>query len=192
MKLLITLFALILFAGSAMADIARPSTTPKKPAKTAAVDTYLDIRIRRDAKEAKLILSKAQLNQLRAEIDAIDGGTGSDTASAGITGIQTIAGGLFLSLAMVFAGIWFARSGKLSKPAAAGLIAIATGALATMVYANAGPPADARSITGKMFSQSVHLYKFGGGKIKLEISADEDNPVLIVPDTEEPKKPGEE
>jgi hypothetical protein len=192
MRILITLVALILFAGSAMADIARPDTTPKKPAKTTSIDTRLDIRIRKDAKEAKLILSKEQLNQLRAEIDAIDGGTGSDTASAGITGIQTIAGGLFLSLAMVFAGIWFARSGKLSKPAAAGLIAISTGALATMVYANAGPPPEASSITGKMFAPGMHYYKFGGGKIKLEISADEDNPVLIVPDTEEPKKPGEE
>ena len=191
MKILITLVALFMFAGSAIADIARPNTTPRKPAKTTSIDTRLDIRIRRDAKEAKLILSKAQLNQLRADLDAIDGGA-TDTASAGITGIQTIAGGVFLSLAMVFAGIWFARSGRLTKPAAAGLIAIAVGGLATMVYANAGPPPEASSITGKMFAPGMHYYKFGGGKIKLEISADETNPVLIVPDTEEPKKPGDE
>ena len=191
MKILITLVALFMFAGSAIADIARPNTTPRKPAKTTSIDTRLDIRIRRDAKEAKLILSKAQLNQLRADLDAIDGGA-TDTASAGITGIQTIAGGVFLSLAMVFAGIWFARSGRLTKPAAAGFIAIAVGGLATMVYANAGPPPEASSITGKMFAPGMHYYKFGGGKIKLEISADETNPVLIVPDTEEPKKPGDE
>lgn len=191
MKILITFIALMMLAGSAMADIARPNTTPKKPAKTASIDTRLDIRIRRDAKEAKLILSKTQLNQLRAEIDAIDGGA-VNTASAGITGVQTIGGGVFLSLAMVFAGVWFVRSGRLSKPAAAGLIAAAAGAFATMVYANAGPPPEARSITGKMFAPAMHYYKFGGGSIKLEVSADEDNPVLIVPDTEEPKKPGEE
>ena len=191
MRILITIVALMMFAAPAMADIARPNTTPKKPVKTNSLETRLDIRIRRDAKEAKLILSKAQLNQLRADLDAIDGGA-SDRASAGITGVQTIAGGVFLSLAMVFGGIWFARSGKLSKSAAAGLIAIATGALATMVYPNAGPPPEASSITGKMFAPGMHYYKFGGGKIKLEISADETNPVLIVPDTEEPKKAGEE
>ncbi|HQU93246.1 MAG TPA: hypothetical protein PLK77_13155 [Pyrinomonadaceae bacterium] len=191
MKILITFIALMMFAGSAVADIPRPDTTPKKSAKTASIDTHLDIRLRRDAKEAKLILSKAQLNQLRAEIDAIDGGA-SDTASAGVTGIQTIAGGVLLSLAMVFAGVWFARSGRVSKPVATGLIVLAGGALATMVYANAGPPPEARSITGKMFVQGMHYYKFGGGAIKLEVSAEEDNPVLIVPDPEEPKKPGEE
>ena len=112
MRILITIVALMMFAAPAMADIARPNTTPKKPVKTNSLETRLDIRIRRDAKEAKLILSKAQLNQLRADLDAIDGGA-SDRASAGITGVQTIAGGVFLSLAMVFGGIWFARSGKL-------------------------------------------------------------------------------
>lgn len=191
MRLLITFAALMLFAGSAMADIPRPDKTPKKPSKTASIDTRLDIRLRRDAKEARLILSKAQLNQLRAEIDAIDGGE-TTTASAGITGIQTVAGGLFLSIAMVFAGVWFVRSGRMSKPVATGLIVLVGGALATMVYANAGPPPEARSITGKMFVQGMHYYKFGGGEIKLEVSADEDNPVLIVPDPEEPKKAGEE
>lgn len=191
MKILITLAALTLFAGSAFADIPRPKVTPNKPAKTASIDTRLDIRIRRDAKEAKLILSRAQLNQLRAELDAIDGGA-TDTASAGITGSQTIAGGLFLSLAMVFAGVWVVRSGRMPKPAAAAVVLFAVGSLATMVYANAGPPAEARSITGKMFAPAMHYYKFGGGSIKLEISDEEDNPTLIVPDTEEPKKPGEE
>jgi len=191
MRILLTLTALIVFVGSAWADVPRPKTTPTKAAKTTSIDTRLDIRLRRDAKEAKLILSKAQLQQLRAELDAIDGGT-SDTASAGITGLQTIAGGLFLSLAMVFAGVWFVRSGRMTKPVAAGLMVLAGGALATMVYANAGPPPEARSITGKMFAQGMHYYKFGGGAIKLEVSADEDNPVLIVPDPEEPKKTGEE
>jgi hypothetical protein len=191
MKTLITLAAMFVFAGSAFADVPRPSTTPKNPTKTTSIDTRLDIRLRRDAKEAKLILSRAQLNQLRAELDAIDSGE-SNTASAGITGIQTIAGGLFLSLAMVFAGVWFVRSGRITKPVAAGLVLLAGGALATMVYANAGPPAEARSITGKMFAQGMHYYKFGGGAIKLEISDDYNNPTLIVPDPEEVKKPGEE
>ena len=155
MRILITFAALLIFAGSAMADVPRPKVTPNKPAKTTSIDTRLDIRLRRDATEAKLILSKAQLNQLRAELDAIDGGA-SDTASAGITGIQTIAGGMFLSLAMVFAGVWFVRSGRMSKPAVAAVLVFAVCTLATMVYANAGPPPEARSITGKMYAQGMH------------------------------------
>ena len=191
MKILITFTVMMLLAGSAMADVPRPKTTPTKSAKTASIDTHLDIRLRRDAKEAKLILSRAQLNQLRAELDQIDGGT-NNTASIGISKLQTIAGGMFLSLAMVFAGTWLVRSGRISKSATVGLVVIAGGALATMVYANAGPPPEARSITGKMFAPGMHYYKFGGGAIKLEISGEEENPVLIVPDPEEPKKPGEE
>ena len=124
MKILITFAVLTIFAGSAWADVPRPKTTPTKSSKSASIDTHLDIRLRRDAKEAKLILSRAQLNQLRAEIDAIDGGA-TDTAAAGITGVQTIAGGLFLSLAMVFAGVWFVRSGRMSKPAAATVVVFA-------------------------------------------------------------------
>jgi hypothetical protein len=93
---------------------------------------------------------------------------------------------------MVFAGVWFVRSGRSSRPAAAGLILCAAGAFATIVYGNAGPPPEARSITGKMFAQGMHYYKFGGGAIKLEISDEYDNPTLIVPDPEEGKKPGEE
>ena len=190
MKLLLSFVALMVFVGYAMADIPRPKVTPNKPAKVTSIDTRLDIRLRRDAKQARLILSRSQLKQLRAEIDQVDGGA-SDTASAGITGLQTIAGGLFLSLAMVFAGVWFVRSGRVTKPVAAGLLVLAGGALATMVYANAGPPPEARSITGKMFAPGMHDYKFGGGAIKLEISDEEDNPTLIVPDPEEPRKPGE-
>jgi hypothetical protein len=37
-----------------------------------------------------------------------------------------------------------------------------------------------------MFSNAVHLYKFGGGRIQLEV-ADTDNFKLIVPDTKPEK-----
>jgi hypothetical protein len=57
----------------------------------------------------------------------------------------------------------------------------AIGGFVMMAYGNAGPPAEARTITGKMFSQAVHLYGFGSGKIKLEVSDKERTPVLIVP-----------
>jgi len=193
-----TLFMIVLFltfVTAAVADIARPDRSPKPVKKPAAVDSYLSIKLDRNAKEARLIIPRSQLNALRAELVAIDAETDTTAAatSGGISKLQTIVSGLFISLAIVFAGIWFARSGKLSaRAAAAGAVVFIFAGLAMMVYGNAGPPSEARSITGKMFAPAVHLYKFGGGRIKLEVSDIEDRVELIVPDPEEPKKPGEE
>ena len=187
--------AVAVLAVAAIADVPRPQNSPKAAKKNPSIETHLSIRLDRQATEATLILSKDQLKQLRAELDGLESGAGDKSAGAGISQVQTIVSGLFISLAMVFAGVWFVRSGKLStnsgKAAAASFVLLSGGALATMVYANAGPPAEARSITGKMFSQALHVYKFGGGAIKLEISADASNPVLIVPDPQDPKKADE-
>ena len=188
---------ILMFAVPAFADIAKPDKTPNKAKKPASIDTHLTIRLERDAKEARLIIPRDQLKSLRAQLDALD--TGGDATAAmigtGISRTQTIVSGIFISLAIVFAGVWAARSGKLStrsgKAAAAGIVVFAFGALATIVYGNAGPPMEARSLTGKMFAPAMHIYKFGGGPVKLEISDSEINPKLIVPDPETPTRPGE-
>jgi len=170
-------------------DIAKPTATPKQ--KT-AIDTILRINLRSDAKEARLIIPKSQLAALRAQLDQL--GDGSDTSAAITAGgagtkVPTIVGGLFLSLAIVFGGIWFVRSGRISPKTSQALalftILTAVGSAATFVYGNAGPPAEARSITGKMFTPAVHMYGFGSGQIKLEATNEEDNVVLIVPDPKE-------
>jgi hypothetical protein len=191
-----TLFVIVLvltFAIAAFADIARPDRSPKPVKKPETVSTYLSIRLDRDAKEARLIIPRSQLQSLRAELDALDeGATAGTEASGGISATQTIVSGMFISLAFIFAGIWFVRSGKLStKTAAVAGIFFAAG-LATIAYGNAGPPSEARSITGKIFAPAMHLYKFGGGPIKLELSDREGTLELIVPDPQEPKKAGEE
>ncbi len=184
-----------IFSASAFADIARPD----KPKATKSIDTTLSIRLDRDAKEARLVIPASQIKQLRAELERLDGG-GNDIAAAavaagGFTRMQTIVSGLFLSLAFVFGGIWFTRSEWLSTKsgkAAAGLMFIfSTGAFATIAFANAGPPAEARSITGKMFTQAVHIYGFGSGKIKLETSNDANLVTLIVPNPKETIPAGE-
>lgn len=185
---------ILMFAATSFGDIARPDKTPKSVKTPTAVDAYLSIKLDRDAKEAKLIIPRDQLKALRAEIDSIPD-DGTTAAVGGISRLQTIVSGAFISLALVFAGIWFARSGRLytkrGKAAAAGLLIAITGTMAAVVYGNAGPPAEARSITGKMFSQAVHIYKFGGGRIKLEVSDTEEGLQLIVPDPEPSPKPGE-
>ncbi|HEY2866665.1 MAG TPA: hypothetical protein VGJ02_06205 [Pyrinomonadaceae bacterium] len=182
-------------ATAALADIAKPEK-PSKP--KASIDTFLHISLKSDAKEARLIIPKSQLAQLRAQLDQM-GGTDDTAAASTATGtanrLPTIMGGLFLSLAIVFGGIWFARSGKLSLRTNSAIVVLiiftAIGSAATFVYGNAGPPPEARSITGRMFTQAVHLYGFGSGQIKLETSDDPDQPLeLIVPNAKEPS--GEE
>jgi len=54
-----------------------------------------------------------------------------------------------------------------------------------------GPPPEARSITGKIFTPGVHMYKQASGKIRVEAS-DNDWIELIVPDVADEKKTGEE
>lgn len=192
-KILLPLLILI-FAATSFGDIARPDKSRKSVKKPTAVDAYLSIKLDRNAKEAKLIIPRSQIKALRAELESIDE-DGTTAAVGGISRVQTIVSGAFISLALVFAGVWFVRSGRLStstgKAAAAVLLIAVTGAMAAVVYGNAGPPAEARSITGKMFSQAVHIYKFGGGRIKLEVTDTEENLQMIVPDPESPPKPGE-
>jgi len=189
---------LFTFSAQVFANVA-PAKTPKPAKKPASIDTQLSIRLDRDAKEARLLIPRSQLKALRAELESFDDGSADTAASvsiAGISRIQTIVSGVFISLAFVFAGVWFTRSGKFSSTAgkvvAGCVVVFAAGAFATIVYGNAGPPPEARSITGKMFTQGVHDYGVGSGKIKLEISDEETYPKLIVPNQKDETKPADE
>ena len=190
-KSIFALFLLVSFSIVAAADIPRPKTpqptaTPKQKK---SIDTTLLITLTK-TKTAKLKIPRSQIAQLRAQLDEMDGG-GNNTAavsgSAGFTRLQTIVSGAFLSLALVFGGLWFARSKKIDTKGARGLAIGAflflSGAVATVVLANAGPPDEARSITGKMFTEAVHSYKSGSGEIKLMVSDEGGDRVeLVVPD----------
>jgi len=181
-----------------LADIARPNNSKNTPNK-GSVTTQMMIHLKEDAKEAKLVIPRSQLQQLRAQLDALDNGvdnTAAIVSSGGITRTQTIVSGLFLSMAIVFGGIWLVRSGKnrskTAKMAAIAVILLGTGSVAMLVYANAGPPPEARSITGKMFSQAVHIYGFGSGQIKLEVTNEDRQYIdLIVPDPKTSPSPEE-
>ncbi|MEO6050541.1 MAG: hypothetical protein ABIP78_04325 [Pyrinomonadaceae bacterium] len=188
-RLICTTTILLLASIAAFADIARPETTIKPTPKPKSVSASMTIRLDRNATEATLRIPKSQIKQLRAELEQMDDGSDNIAAVSGsFSRTQTIVSGVFLSLAFVFGGMWFVRSGKAATKIGKGLIILAAiagiGSAATLVYANAGPPSEARSITGKMFSHSVHLYKFGYGKIKLETKADGSGEgiELIVPD----------
>ena len=187
MKRIVCLLSITLLASAAaFADLAKPEPTKAKiPSKS--ISTTMTILLKSDAKEARLVIPRSQIKQLRAELEQMDDDTDNTAAVTGdVSRTQTIVSGMFLSLALVFGGVWFARSGKTATKIGKTLIAIAVVALAasagTFIYANAGPPPEARSITGKMFSQAVHIYKFGSGAIKLETTKDNNGVTLIVPD----------
>lgn len=185
MRKIFSLCAIVaVFSIAAFADV-RPPVTPKpKDKEKKAVESDLTIRIDRSAQEARLLIPKSQLKQFRAELELPD-----DSGSAAFLSFsrtQTIVSGLFLSLAFVFGGVWLKRRGKtglkMNKTLAAGAVLFLCGAFATVVYANVGPPIEARSITSKIFNREVFTpYLFAGGKIKVEIT-DDDRFELVVPD----------
>jgi hypothetical protein len=192
-KLFSSVVLIIALALTAFADVRLPDTpTPKQSKK---IDTQMYISIDKDAKEARLRIPKSQIRQLRAELDQLD--DSDATAASGFSKTQTVVSGLFLSLAFVFGGVWLARSRsksetKTGKALVVGAGLFLTGAMATLAFANAGPPPEARSLTGKIFSNSVHVYKRASGKIRLETTDETDRIELIVPDVKRDDRTGEE
>jgi hypothetical protein len=209
-KLVLVFVMMMLFSFAAPADIPRPQTptpTPTpEPSPTAKVKTQKSIDARLQillvkTDTAKLKIPKSQIAQLRAQLDELDGGGNSAAAAAGtglsVSRIQTIVSGAFLSLAIVFGGLWFVRSktskppkngvsktGQTGKTAAILAVLFLSGAAATAVVANVGPPPEARSISGKLFTDYVHQYMQASGNIKLVVNDDknEESIVLEVPD----------
>ena len=187
---LLGMFSMAAFADIRLPDTPKPTPSPKQKK---AIDLTMTIRLDKKASEARLIIPKSQIKQLRAALDDLDDDNTGNTAM-NVTRTQTIVSGLFLSLAMVFGGVWFARSrrtdGKINKTAAAAIVLFLVGSAATVAFANMGPPTELRSISGKLFNKQI----FGGwnsasGKIKIEVSENEGSAVeLVVPDkAEQPK-----
>jgi hypothetical protein len=191
-KLLLTAAIAVVGAAAAYADIPRPNNSPSSKPKGEMLN--MDIKLDHKATEAVLYIPKSQVKALRAQLDQMDDGANTAALTDGDASrrLQTIVSGSLLSLAFVFGGVWFFRSGRAATKTGKGLVVIAVVAgiasAATFVYANAGPPSEARSITGKMFTQAVHIYGFGYGRVRLE-TTDGDNVRLVVPDPED--KPSE-
>lgn len=178
MKRVLCLLVLILTATfAAYSDIA-PERTPKpKPTpRAAAVSVYMSIKMDPDTKAATLSIPREQLKQLRAEIDQLDSESDNTAAATGgFSRLQTIVSGAFLSLAFVFGGIWFVRSGRSATRSGKSLVVLAMvgliGTPATFVYGNAGPPQALRSISSTLFDKKTFGYwTSAGGMVNLTIS----------------------
>ena len=163
----------------ALANIAPASPGVRgefKPRKSVAA--RMQLRPDAKAKEAKLIIPRAVLLQLRADVE---GGGESDAAGAvapggfNLTPTQTAFAGLCLSLSLVFGGVWFVNSraaGRRTARVAASLavVALAGAAAGAVVYANAGPPAYARSLNSKILVPETTYYGGPYGEVKVEIT----------------------
>lgn len=195
----ILVLSLVILLGSfvAFSDIA-PLPGEKKP-KAKGLDARLNITMRSNVDVATLTVPKAQIKALRAQFEELDNETDATaalTTGVGSSNLQTIVSATFLSLAILFGGVWFLRSAQsTSKGAKAAMIALLTlgGASAvSLVYANAGPPPAARKISSKLFNKSAFDYGFAYGPIKVVASADTANVYeLVVPDPPEPPKSDE-
>ena len=196
-RIIFTTTILLLAAMGVFSDIPRPEKPSKPVPKPKSVNTSMTILLDRNATEARLLIPKSQIKQLRAELEQLDDESDNNAAVTGsFSRTQTIVSGMFLSLAFVFGGFWFIRSGKVATKTGKALMVIAVvagiGSAATIVYANAGPPPAARSITSRIFDKDVFTpYRFASGKIKIEAS-DDTTVQLIVPDPPEESRKGEE
>ncbi len=161
----------LLFTFVAFADVRLPDmSTPKPTPKIKQTDATMRITLDKNATETVLKLNKSSLKQLRAAIDEIeDDSTDTRAEVRNASSPQTIIGGLFLSLAFVFGGVWMFRS-KPSKTVVGLFIIVSCLITTTFVFANIAPPMGVRKLSNKTFSEEVNSYGFASGNIKIQIS----------------------
>jgi hypothetical protein len=169
-------------------DIARPKPSPE----AGKVIFHTGLEIVPDAKvyEARLQISQDTLQRIR-EATANTSANQSMTQRLMHSSTSTMMAGLFMFLAVSFAGVWLARSGqRRSQKIAAGLVlGIAVlGATAIIVRANAGPPG---SYYWQKLPDNLTKGESTRGGLDIEIVPGDERLKLIVP-MKNTKKPGEE
>ncbi|HYP00789.1 MAG TPA: hypothetical protein VER76_11410 [Pyrinomonadaceae bacterium] len=181
-------FAFFAFAPlTAFADIPAPehrqARTPQTSKRPLAPARML-IESRKDAAEARLQISQSVLRELRAQIE---GDAASDaavsTSSPGQT--QTIIAGVFLSLSLVFAGVFVARArSRTAKQVATGALVVlaVAGTLAFKAFANARPP-EPRIVDAGSLPRATTPEEELNGVVRVEIVPEGRVIKLIVPAT---------
>jgi len=173
------MFALAASAVFAFGDLARPKPSPTAEPKTVL---YSGLTIVTDSKayEAKLQISEASL-KLISEGAAREGGNASLIQNITHSSRRTMMAGVFMFLAVSFAGVWFARSNQRRNTKAIGavlIVAFIFGVGTVMVRANAGPPG---YIRWQNLPQSLKDGKPTSGGVDVEIVPGDENIKLIIP-----------
>jgi hypothetical protein len=136
--------ALLLIASGvyAFGDIARPKETPTPAAGKVVLHTGLQIVPDAKSSEARLQISQKTLDLIR---EAGGSTSAKQTMMQRLmqSSTRTIMAGMFMFLAVSFAGVWLARSSQRRGQKAIAAVALAIGMLGAatvLVRANAGPP----------------------------------------------------
>ena len=171
--------ALVAAAVFAFGDVDRPKSSATPEAKSVL---YSGLTIVTDSKasEAKLQISEASLKRI-SEGAAREGGSASLIQNITHSSSRTMMAGVFMFLAVSFAGVWFARSNQRRNTKAIVAIAIVAfifGVGTVMVRANAGPPG---YIRWQNLPQSLKDGKPTYGGVEVEIVPGDDNMKLIIP-----------
>ncbi len=181
--------ALLLVASGiyAFGDIPRPKS-PVQP-KTLF---YTGLTVTSDPKsyEARLQISQETLKRLQ-EAASREGVSESMIQRTMHSSTRTIMAGLFMFLAVSFAGVWLARLNQRRNHkavAAVLLVAVVFGLATVIVRANAGPPG---YIRWQNLPQALKDGKDTVGGLNIEIVPGDDNMKLIIP-LRKTNKPGEE
>lgn len=202
MKPLVSFACLLLLAvistQIAVADIAKPkpsaqaSTQPPK----IVLRRPLEIIPEKRLYAARLQLTKSDLKELRAALDAAGDGDTAVAASIARSPVRTIVAGLLLFLSVSFAGVWLARNssaGRARKAVAVGVMVVAVlSAAAIITRGNVGPPPSYMSWIqlGENFEKGLPT----SGDMVIEVVPDEPNRTqgakLIIPYS--PKQTGNE
>lgn len=172
-KLFAAVAILFIFSTFVMADIADPIRKDRKPVRrptpeptaTPAKDPSsmgLEVRIDDGVAEPTLVISKSALARINP--------AGGETKTAGLTGVPfgTVAGGAFLSLAIVFGGVWAARSKTRFGKTAAILLVVASVGGATAIFADLAPPRSI-PIDQDLFVPQLAGYASAKGRVKVVV-----------------------
>ena len=182
-----TIAALLASAIYAFGDIARPKPSPAE----AKPVFYTGLTVTSDAKayEARLQISPETLKRIQ-EAAANNGEKISMTQRIMHSSTRTMMAGLFMFLAVSFAGVWLARSGQRRNHkvvAAVFLVAIMFGVATVIVRANAGPPG---YIRWQNLPQALKDGKVTSGGVQIELVPGADDIKLIIP-LRNASRPGE-
>jgi hypothetical protein len=180
-KILISTGAILALAASAVfafADLAKPKTSPSKEPKSVL---YTSMEVSTDGKsyEARLQIPQTVLQQIAKEAGNTSAGT-SMVERLVHSSTPTVMAGVFMFLAISFAGVWLARTNqrRTVKTAAAVLaIAFMFGLATVMVRANAGPPA---SFYWKNLPQNLTQGKPTQAGVNIQIVESDDSTIKLI------------
>jgi len=195
MKRTIVLWAagLLLIASAVytFGDIARPKVTPAAKEGKTVLYTSMTVKPDPKASEARLQISQSTLQSITHEAGNMSSND-SQTQRLMHSSTRTMMAGLFMFLAVSFAGVWLARSNqRRNHKAIAAVILIATmfGLATVIVRANAGPPGYVR---WQGLPQNLKDGKTTGGGVNIEVVPGDDSTITLIVPLRKTQNPGEE